>query len=101
MVGSNSWRIAAVAVLALAAGAAQADEPVVVGGMTPSIRPPNAPSIQGVHYGRAWFSRALHGIGEPYPASLGFLGDQGEWYTPFNRPGMTSPYDIRGWYRPR
>ena len=29
----------------------------------------------------------------------GFLEDQGNWYTPFNHPGMTGRYDIRGWHR--
>ncbi|OYX43944.1 MAG: hypothetical protein B7Z02_07110 [Rhodobacterales bacterium 32-67-9] len=26
---------------------------------------------------------------------LKFLEDQGAWYTPFTRPGMTGPYKIR------
>jgi hypothetical protein len=38
-------------------------------------------------------------VSQPYPASLRFLEDQGNWYTPFNRPGMLPPYDIRGWHR--
>ncbi len=35
------------------------------------------------------------------PASLVRMkGSQGEWYTPFSRPGMPGPYDLRGWHRP-
>ena len=45
--------------------------------------------------------RALRGVDQPYPASLvGVLKDQGAWYTPFTQPGMTGPYDIRGYHRP-
>ena len=40
----------------------------------------------------------MHGIEPPYPESLRFLNDQGGWYTPFIAPGMTGPYDIRGWH---
>ena len=45
-----------------------------------------------------WYQRALTGVAPPYPSSLRFLEDQGEWYTPFNHPGMTGPYDIRRWH---
>jgi len=41
---------------------------------------------------------ALHGIVPPAPDSLRFLRDQGNWYTPFSRPGMPGLYDIRGWH---
>jgi hypothetical protein len=38
------------------------------------------------------------GVSKPRPASLSWFADQGGWYTPFNRPGATGPYDIRGWH---
>lgn len=42
---------------------------------------------------------AEHGITAPTPEAIkSFLKDQGAWYTPFSRPGMTGPYDIRGWH---
>ncbi|HMM55683.1 MAG TPA: hypothetical protein PKC23_11780 [Candidatus Desulfobacillus sp.] len=41
---------------------------------------------------------ALHGVSEPYPASLKFLDNQGGWFTPFTHPGMPAPYDLRGWH---
>ena len=92
-------RIATAQVLALAISAAgsvtMADE-VVVGGLTPSVRPADAPTIYGVHFGADWYRRALVGVSQPYPKSLFFLDNQGEWYTPFTRPGMPGVYDIRG-----
>ena len=52
-----------------------------IAGTQPSHRPQGAPVIQ------------------PYPYSLQFLEDQGNWHTPFTHPGMHGRYDIRGWYR--
>lgn len=87
-------QIAVVALGALAAPVAAEER--VVGGLTPSVRPAQAPRIYGVHFGSDWYRRALAGVSEPYPKSLYFLDNQGEWYTPFTRPGMPGPYDIRG-----
>ncbi len=70
-----------------------------VAGLNPSSRPAGAPVISSVKKGAAWYRQALHGVIPPYPASLRFLEDQGNWYTPFTRPGMTGPYDIRGWHK--
>ena len=68
-----------------------------IAGTLPSIRPPEAPVITGFEKSEQWYAKALKGISEPYPPHLG-LEDQGAWYTPFKRPGMTGPYDIRGWH---
>jgi hypothetical protein len=67
----------------------------VVGGITPSQRPKDAPRIEKVNHDDAWRERALKGVSKPYPPSLNFLADQGDWYTPFTRPGMPGYYDIR------
>jgi len=80
----------------LVGGAAVAEYPVA--GTQPDARPAGAPRITTVTHDQAWFARALHGVSAPYPPSLGFLDSQGNWYTPFNRPGMLPPYDIRGWH---
>jgi hypothetical protein len=72
----------------------------VVGGITPSLRPAGAPQIESITRDTAWFRRALTGVSTPHPPSLRFLEHQGEWHTPFNRAGMTGPYDIRKWHRP-
>lgn len=61
-------------------------------------RPDGAPVIAHVDKDAAWYTNALTGVSPPYPASLRFLEDQGNWYTPFNRPGMKGVYDIRGWH---
>jgi hypothetical protein len=69
-----------------------------IAGTQPSERPQGAPVIRQVSKDAAWYQKALTGISQPYPSSLRFLEDQGNWYTPFNHPGAPSPYDIRGWY---
>ena len=69
-----------------------------ISGVSPDQRPEGAPVIDEVSHPEGWREEALSGVSEPYPASLGFLADQGHWYTPFNRPNMPGPYDIRGLY---
>ncbi len=68
-------------------------------GLKPSARPDNAPKIEKVEHDSNWYSRALYGVSKPYPHSLDFLNSQGNWYTPFSKPGMLPPYDIRGWHK--
>ncbi len=70
-----------------------------IAGLTPDQRPAGAPVIKEMKKTPEWYAKALHGISEPYPYSLKFLEDQGAWYTPFIYPGMTTPYDIRGWHK--
>lgn len=81
-----------------ALGAAPAAADVHISGLQPYQRPAWAPSINQVQHGQDWYARALTGVSQPYPASLRFLENQGNWYTPFDRPGMLPPYDIRGWH---
>jgi len=69
-----------------------------VAGVNPSARPAEAPVITGVDKDDAWYRYALTGVSEPYPPNLKFLEDQGNWHTPFTRPGMVGRYDIRGWH---
>lgn len=84
------------AALVSAWGTTQADYPIA--GLMPDQRPNGAPVVKQVVKDPAWYQEALTGISRPYPASLGFLEDQGNWYTPFTRPGMPGRYDIRGWH---
>lgn len=72
---------------------------MVVGGITPSLRPAGAPQIENITRDKTWFRHALTGVSMPHPPSLRFLENQGEWHTPFNRAGMTGPYDIRRWHQ--
>ncbi len=67
-----------------------------IAGTTPSQRPETAPRVSVYDKTPEWFEQAQRGVGQPIPPSLGFLNDQGGWYTPFNHKGMTPPYDIRG-----
>ncbi|MBL8883146.1 MAG: hypothetical protein JNL45_08835 [Hyphomicrobium sp.] len=67
-----------------------------VAGTTPDRRPENAPRVEQFEKTPVWYAEALRGIEPPVPHSLGFLDNQGGWFTPFNRRGMTGPYDIRG-----
>ncbi|MCL2887299.1 MAG: hypothetical protein FWF20_11085 [Betaproteobacteria bacterium] len=74
-----------------------ASEPSFIAGTAPDRRRTDVPTIKVAP--PLDEKRALHGVEQPYPASLGMLRDQGAWYTPFTRPGMTGAYDIRGYHR--
>ncbi len=69
-----------------------------VAGSTPSQRPADAPKLSADNKNEAWYLHALKGVPAPYPAALCFLQDQGHWFTPFNKAGMTGPYDMRRWH---
>ena len=69
-----------------------------IAGTQPSQRPQGAPVILDVQRKPDWYQQALTGVSQPYPNSLRFLENQGNWYTPFNHPGMPGRYDIREWY---
>ncbi|MER2607111.1 MAG: hypothetical protein ABTQ29_14850 [Siculibacillus sp.] len=86
------------ALLGVPAPAAMAGE-AFVAGLAPDRRPVGAPSITAPLRPQSWYVRAVTGITPPYPRSLFFLDNQGEWYTPFNRPGMVERYDLRGWHK--
>ena len=73
-----------------------ADYPIA--GTQPDQRPEGAPEVSQMSKDRSWYDRALTGLYPPHPRSFRFLEDQGNWYTPFTIPGMTGPYDIRGWH---
>lgn len=79
--------------------AAAVPVPTFVAGTAPSLRPADAPSLAAVAKDARWFQKALTGVEAPYPSSLTFLEDQGNWYTPFTQPGMTGAYDLRRWHR--
>ena len=90
--------LAAVTALGLTiclAGSAHA-EAVFIAGLAPYERPQDAPTITRFIQTDAWREAFFRGITPPVPASLDWVRDQGAWYTPFSRPGMAPPYDIRG-----
>jgi len=69
-----------------------------IAGTAPDQRPEGAPVVADFPKNADWYNSALRGVDRPYPKSLQFLEDQGAWYTPFTRPGMTGRYDIRHWH---
>lgn len=84
--------------ISLNAGVQAAGHEFPVAGVNPAVRPAGAPIVTEFNKSKDWYDQALRGISRPYPGSLRFLERQGAWHTPFNRPGMPPPYDIRGWY---
>lgn len=75
---------------------AQAAGSYPIAGTQPDRRPQDAPVItEGTPRSTVRF---FYGVAQPRPPSLSWSNDQGAWYTPFNQPGMTGPYDIRGWH---
>lgn len=97
--GLATLAVVAMAVPAVAYAEPQQSGAPAVAGVAPSKRPPTAPKISTAEKGADWYERALTGLTRPYPTSFRFLEDQGAWYTPFTRPGMTGRYDIRGWHQ--
>ena len=93
---NRHWLVLLLPVLAATAGAAE-DE--MVGGLRPFERPRGAPTIKEFVRDDAWLARAQRGLGEP-ANGVGFLKDQGAWYTPFTRPNLLGRYDIRGLHQP-
>lgn len=82
------------AVVALAPASAMETYPVA--GLTPWQRPSHAPRIDTAM--PFDLRAATRGIAPPALPGLAFLDNQGNWYTPFNHPGMTGPYDLRDWH---
>lgn len=81
--------------LLLTAGTAQAGDITDIAGLKPDRRPTAAPVVMRFEQSDAWKAQALRGLGQP-ASGVGFLKDQGAWYTPFNRPNMPGRYDLRG-----
>jgi hypothetical protein len=91
--------LAALASIGLSAAiAGAAESATAIAGLAPFERPAGAPRMTVTSPADTPGGQALHGVSQPVPSSLKFLRDQGNWYTPFDRPGMPAPYDIRGWY---
>jgi hypothetical protein len=85
----------------ISVAAVAGDEDGFVAGAKPHERPADAPVLvdTGEKKPKEWYDNAVTGVEPPFPYSFKFLDDQGNWYTPFNRPGMTGPYDIRNWHK--
>ena len=87
--------------LAAASQIAAVEAQSFVAGTTPDRRPEGAPKIEKFEKSPQWLETATAGVTKPLPPSLKFLDVQGGWFQPFIHPGMTGPYDIRGWHAAR
>jgi hypothetical protein len=74
-------------------------EAAPIAGLAPYERPVGAPVIKSVNMTPEARGQATRGVAQPLPSGLGFLNDQGAWYTPFTHAGMPGYYDIRGMHR--
>ncbi|MDP3540537.1 MAG: hypothetical protein Q8S26_17710 [Azonexus sp.] len=96
----RQWLTATLTVLLVQCGAiaahAASSSSYPVAGLAPFQRPANAPALMDSP--DLDVRKALHGVSSPIPDSLKFLKDQGGWFNPFTHPGMTGPYDLRGWH---
>lgn len=80
-----------------AQNALAANDTPAIAGLAPYERPAAAPRLTSAP--PVDRQHALWGVTAPVPQSIEkFLKDQGGWFNPFLRPGMTGPYDLRGWH---
>jgi len=70
-----------------------------VAGSAPAQRPANAPTIKEFQISPEALGKRLHGITDPLPPNVVNAALAGPWFMPLAHPGMTGPYDIRGWHR--
>ncbi len=69
-----------------------------VAGIEPDRQPAGFAVISKFVMDDDWNRRALAGVVSLYRDSLRFLEDQGARFQPFMHPGMSGPYDLRGWH---
>lgn len=93
-------RLTLAAVFALfVASTAEGEAPPAVAGLLPTQRPSAAPRVTRAAPPPEAVARARRGIDQAQ-RGFSFLSDQGAWYTPFDRPGMTGRYDLRRLHAP-
>jgi hypothetical protein len=80
------------------AGSAAAQAPGHIAGLQPDRRPDGAPQVTPSDLTAEQLSRALHGIEGQSPGNVETVAATGRWWVPLRGPGMTPPYDPRGWH---
>jgi len=70
-----------------------------VAGSAPAQRPANAPVIRQHQISPEALGKRLHGVADPLPNNVVDAALAGSWFMPIAHPGMTGPYDLRGWHR--
>jgi hypothetical protein len=84
--------------LAATAGASWAQAPGFVAGLHSDRRPDNAPQITQQTTSPETLARDLRGIEGTPPGNVESIVATGAWWVPMRGPGMTPPYDPRGWH---
>lgn len=69
-----------------------------IAGTAPDRRPVDAPTVTQQVLDPAALQRSLRGTVAPVPANVVEVARTGAWFVPLRSPGMTGPYDIRGWF---
>jgi hypothetical protein len=87
----------ALGLIACTAGAA-AQTSTYVAGLHPDRRPDAAPQLTDTVRTPDQLARALHGIDPPVPGNVESIAATGNEWVPLRHPGMTWPYDLRGWH---
>lgn len=87
--------------LAAAASGSWAQAPGFVAGVHPDRRPDNAPQITQQTMSPETLARDLRGIEGQPPGNVETIAVTGAWWVPLRGPGMTPPYDPRGWHAPQ
>lgn len=72
--------------------------PAPVAGLRPDQRPEQAPRVAEQPMPAEQVTRALLGVSQPHPGNVAVIASTGQWFVPLRHPGMTGPYDIRGWH---
>lgn len=87
----------ALCILALSVGAwAQTTSPTA--GLQPDRRPDGAPQLAQATLTPEKRDQVLRGIERPIPGNVESIATTGSWWVPLRNPGMTGPYDLRGWH---
>lgn len=69
-----------------------------IAGLQPYQRPAGAPVVADAPATPEQMSRWLRGVSAPHPGNVDAIAATGHWWVPLRGPGMTPPYDPRGWH---
>lgn len=69
-----------------------------IAGLQPDRRPEQAPRKQARTVDDKLIARWMSGVSQPWPGNVEQIARNGDWWVPLRHPGMTGPYDIRGWH---
>lgn len=84
--------------LVAAASSSLAQAPGFVAGLHPDRRPDGAPQVAQQPADPQALARSLRGIEGQPPGNVEAIAATGAWWVPLRGPGMTPPYDPRGWH---